>query len=348
MKAVIFTGGNGSHALQRGLKKFNCDLTLLINAWDDGKSTGFCRSILETLGPSDVRKNHFHLWTLQNDSRRLWVPALFSARVHWPLKDLLTLADAYLRPLKMTADLRDSFFQSFVFFYEESQIKLGHTFSETTLEDFSLVNILYAADFVRLGAARAIRLWEQRLGLTDQVILASETHTYLNAKTQLGRILRSEAEIVDFHFPNDRLVDVNFENQPELNPQCESVILNADLLFFAPGTWFSSLYPTLKIPGLGAIIQKSSARKYMFSNNSVDRDFQGWTVSDFVEQMAHHVPLSDFTFVENLRSVSELQFSPQFKKQYNHLGQNFQILENGRHDAQELAHFVESEGLTAL
>ena len=36
----------------------NCSITNIINAYDDGKSTGVCREICHILGPSDIRKNH--------------------------------------------------------------------------------------------------------------------------------------------------------------------------------------------------------------------------------------------------------------------------------------------------
>ena len=60
MNIVIFSGGTGSIALQNGLKQLvpNCKITNIINAYDDGKSTGICRKIMKVLGPSDIRKIH--------------------------------------------------------------------------------------------------------------------------------------------------------------------------------------------------------------------------------------------------------------------------------------------------
>ena len=60
MNIVIFSGGTGSIALQTGLKNLipDCIITNIINAFDDGKSTGICRQIMDVPGPSDIRKNH--------------------------------------------------------------------------------------------------------------------------------------------------------------------------------------------------------------------------------------------------------------------------------------------------
>ena len=60
---VIFSGGTGSIAIQEGLSLIygnnNYNLDIIINAYDNGKSTGVCRKIFDNqiLGPSDLRKN---------------------------------------------------------------------------------------------------------------------------------------------------------------------------------------------------------------------------------------------------------------------------------------------------
>ena len=56
---LIFSGGSGSNLLIEYLKKIpNLDITIIVNAYDNGKSTGVLRkSISNFLGPSDIRKN---------------------------------------------------------------------------------------------------------------------------------------------------------------------------------------------------------------------------------------------------------------------------------------------------
>jgi len=58
-RVVLFSGGRGSQALTRQLAENpHVDLTLAINGYDDGKSTGeIRRSLGDCLGPSDFRKN---------------------------------------------------------------------------------------------------------------------------------------------------------------------------------------------------------------------------------------------------------------------------------------------------
>jgi len=59
VRVVLFSGGRGSGALAERLASDpNVDLTIAINGYDDGASTGRVRRFLgDALGPSDFRKN---------------------------------------------------------------------------------------------------------------------------------------------------------------------------------------------------------------------------------------------------------------------------------------------------
>ena len=56
---TIFAGGSGNSALIKILSKIkDINLKIIVNCYDDGKSTGKLRSFINgMLGPSDVRKN---------------------------------------------------------------------------------------------------------------------------------------------------------------------------------------------------------------------------------------------------------------------------------------------------
>src|SRR6185295_12961315 len=59
MRVVLFSGGRGSGVLSKELVRDpRIRLTLAINGYDDGASTGEVRRFLgDSLGPSDFRKN---------------------------------------------------------------------------------------------------------------------------------------------------------------------------------------------------------------------------------------------------------------------------------------------------
>ena len=59
LNVVLFSGGSGTQSITEAfLKHPQISLTILINAYDDGHSTGRLRRFIPgMLGPSDVRKN---------------------------------------------------------------------------------------------------------------------------------------------------------------------------------------------------------------------------------------------------------------------------------------------------
>lgn len=70
-KVALFCGGRGSATIIREFLRWpNIELTLLVNAYDDGLSTGALRRFIPgMLGPSDVRKNLSYLLDLYSDEQ---------------------------------------------------------------------------------------------------------------------------------------------------------------------------------------------------------------------------------------------------------------------------------------
>src|SRR5580765_6806890 len=91
VRVVLFSGGRGSGVLSRQLlKEPRIQLTLAINGYDDGASTGEVRRFLgDALGPSDFRKNASRL-ALELGTSSSALVDLLDAR----LPDGLTASDA--------------------------------------------------------------------------------------------------------------------------------------------------------------------------------------------------------------------------------------------------------------
>ena len=59
MNVTLINGGRGAASFIAELKKIkNCKIFSIVNAYDDGKSTGLLRDFFNILGPSDIRKVH--------------------------------------------------------------------------------------------------------------------------------------------------------------------------------------------------------------------------------------------------------------------------------------------------
>ena len=57
LNVVIINGGRGaSRQIPKLLDKYHVNLTSIVNAYDDFKSTGEIRKFFSMLGPSDIRK----------------------------------------------------------------------------------------------------------------------------------------------------------------------------------------------------------------------------------------------------------------------------------------------------
>ena len=71
IKVAVFCGGRGSATIIRALlKSADVQLALLVNAYDDGLSTGALRDFIPgMLGPSDFRKNFSYLLDLYSDEQ---------------------------------------------------------------------------------------------------------------------------------------------------------------------------------------------------------------------------------------------------------------------------------------
>ncbi|MBF0143291.1 MAG: YvcK family protein [Magnetococcales bacterium] len=215
LKVAMFCGGRGAGAIVTAfLRHPRVELTLLINAYDDGLSTGFLRRYIPgMLGPSDVRKNvsrampeggqhhqalkrllehRFRKGTTRQDAMADLEAILDDGRR--PGRDPL-LGEVY--PRLSVGQLREiqGFIAAFVR-YEGERHASGFPFE---YEDCSLGNILFAGcylandrDFNRTVSAFG-RFAESRarvLNVTDGEALV------LTAVTSRGEFLADEASIV--------------------------------------------------------------------------------------------------------------------------------------------------------
>lgn len=67
LNIVVFNGGRGASSMLKFLDSINnIKIHSLVNAYDDGKSTGEIRDFFNILGPSDIRKTQSSLINIKN------------------------------------------------------------------------------------------------------------------------------------------------------------------------------------------------------------------------------------------------------------------------------------------
>ena len=310
LSVVVFSGGRGSSVLSRELiANPRIDLTLAINGYDDGMSTGEVRRFLgDALGPSDFRKNASHLAGALRTcdesviallDRRLPVGATSEAAV----AELASIGgEAGGRVAAFLDELRSS----------------GKPFD---FSDCAVGNLAFAGCYLRCGRRfnAAVDDYCSLLGLPPGVIenVSDGTNAFLVAIDPDDRLLASEADIVDANRRN-RIKDIFLLGQrptPEdiaaiaalprehvaawlsarereipVNPRLVERVATADLIVYSPGTQHSSLFPSYLTHGLSrAIAGNLRALKLLITNIQSDAELVDATAVDIVQRAGYYL-----------------------------------------------------------
>lgn len=350
---VIFSGGTGSVAIQEGFSAIfgndNYNLDVIINAYDNGKSTGTCRKIFNNkiLGPSDLRKNHMTQFKVQKtsalkdfSSRESVLYKLFNIRLDAKSKEnYYNQACALLEESRSAIGDKDTYnLKSLLdyFFFENVHNNVWRkTLEGVDFKDFSIANIFYSASAAINGYSLRLagRDMAAILGIKDNVHLISDVNLYLQAKTESGKIIEDEGNIVEWDNPEDKIVSVLLlrdgqEYIPSVDEgtdltkvkSCKSIIEEADLIIFSSGTQWSSLIPSYMHSGLRKMLAASKAKKYVVMNNIEDHDMKGVSADDIVDILGLNIPVDDITAVVNLDAVPGMNSVTKIRSISGHIG----------------------------
>lgn len=308
MNITILSGGSGNDSLVTGLKQYYpaANIKVIVNAYDNGKSTGVCRAVTNTLGVSDIRKNHIRMYKACNSNPDARLVEFYDYRydltVRYEYEDIATRLDNWgLSDLKIYAR----------HFFDNPLAK------NYTYKNFSIANIIYSQMYQELGYEQTNSFFCNLLGLDDFVILNSFDNVFISARTKSGNIISDEGEIVEYNNPDDIIMDIIYTNNTHqdssipslygLNPKAIDAVLNADLIIISTGTFWSSIYPTLDYMDFYKYINASNAKKIWAINNEEDGDSYGVTSNQFIEFLDNlRIDLSQFSILENADAKTSL------------------------------------------
>jgi 2-phospho-L-lactate transferase/gluconeogenesis factor (CofD/UPF0052 family) len=310
LRVVLFSGGRGSGALAElvGVDR-RVDLTVAINGYDDGASTGEVRRFLgDALGPSDFRKNASRFARLRQTCPPALVDLLDRRLPDQATgKDLCALESA--TPAEVASRLRR---------FNEEYSRLG---GPLDFRDASVGNFVFAGAFLAGGRQfnAAVDDYCTLLGLPVGLIenVTDGTNGFLVALADDDRLLGSEEEIVDAKRHNQVreifLIDhplagaeraklaglpadalrrqlESWAVRPRLNPRLATVLSTAHLIIYAPGTQHSSLFPSYLTPGLGeAIASNLEAIKLLVTNIQTDAEIAGRSAVDLIDRAVFYL-----------------------------------------------------------
>jgi len=89
-----------------------------------------------------------------------------------------------------------------------------------------------------------------------------------------------------------RIIDIQLDPpDPEACPEAVEAIARADWVVLGPGSWYSSVIPHLKVPGLRRAIAEGDARVVVVLNlGAQDGETSGYAPEDHLAALLEHVP----------------------------------------------------------
>lgn len=181
MNITIITGGSGSSEIQNVLNKYNpcIKLNLIINGYDDGKSTGQIRKVFpNTLGISDFRKNQILEYKLLYGNNEIYELLNHRFTSNHPKEYL----NKYICNLNFTSyiDIKTFIVDNINYFFTlEERTHLNYT-------DFSVSNLIYCSLLHKNNndMEKVIQIMKEKLKLKNNIYLNSSLNCYLKAKTK--------------------------------------------------------------------------------------------------------------------------------------------------------------------
>lgn len=330
LNIVIINGGRGASAtIPALLARQGLNVTSVVNAYDDGKSTGEIRRFFGMVGPSDIRKvqelmlpeddvdYHSNLrvfeYRFPMDCVREEVLAHLCAFADGSKADLEGM---HFTSLKVRTALR-SFIREFLVGLNGIEQVIGERFS---FPDCSLMNCIYAGAFLEFNRniEQATMFIDKLFKLRGTVLPNSIENKKLVALREDGQMLYSEADIVELRsnvrieriFLLDNLLDKVLFEALSINEKrhylerhhcyvsvssgVKLALQQADIIIYSAGTQHSSLYPTYMSAGLAqAIGDNMAAYKVFMTNIGADYETPNYLASDYIFGAHRYLNLSD-------------------------------------------------------
>jgi 2-phospho-L-lactate transferase/gluconeogenesis factor (CofD/UPF0052 family) len=326
LRIVLFSGGRGSGALAELVATDpRIALTIAINGYDDGASTGEVRRFLgDALGPSDFRKNASRLARLRNTCAPALVELLDRRLPESATADDIRGLIASLEgnagngPTPETADPATRLVATRLRRFDE---EFSRSDRPLNFGGAAVGNFVFAGAFLEAGRAfnAAVDDYCALVGLPPGLIenVTSGENAFLVALDNDNRLLGSEEEIVDAKRHNrvreifliDRPLDAGERTRlgglpadrirdtlagrgvtPRVNPRLVDALSSAHLIIYAPGTQHSSLFPSYLTAGLSdAIAANLDAVKLLVTNIQTDAEITGSSAVDLVDRAVFYL-----------------------------------------------------------
>lgn len=339
LNVVVLNGGRGAATLIPALlAQDSLRVTSVVNAYDDGKSTGEIRKFFGMLGPSDIRKVQ-ELMLPASDADHDVNLHLFGFRypVECDRETVLTELAQFAageRPdlvgVLISSDRVRTALQVYVREFVDGLAIIEKVLSEKfSFADCSIMNCIYAGAFLHFSRnIEDATLFISRLfKLRGTVLPNSIEDKKLAALREDGQMLYCEAEIVELRsnvrieriylldrsLDRDRFEKLSVDEKRAFldrhhcfvgaSPHVVRALQEADIIIYSAGTQHSSLYPTYLTKGIArTIADNRKAFKVFVTNIGADYETPSYKASDYFAGALRYLNLVD----ERTYSMKEL------------------------------------------
>jgi uncharacterized cofD-like protein len=174
---------------------------------------------------------------------------------------------------------------------------LQHRFSGNgELKDHAVGNLLIAAIWDQVGDHVAgLDLVGELLGAQGRVLpmaavpLDIEADVHLQSAPDRLTLVRGQVEVSS---TDGQVVSVRLDPaDPPACPEAVAAVEAADWVVVGPGSWFTSVMPTLLVPGLRDALTKTKGKRILVLNlHEQEGETEGLTPTDHLEVLAAHAP----------------------------------------------------------
>ena len=330
LNVVVINGGRGAaEIIPALLARQGLYVTSVVNAYDDGKSTGEIRDFFGMLGPSDIRKVQELMLPVDDPD---YGSNLHVFKYRFPIdcdrnriiKDLEAFAKGDSNQLvgtRFKSVIANATLQRFVReFIDGLRVIEQVRGMEFDFSDCSIMNCIYAGAFLALhrNIEHATQRIDKLFKLRGTVLPTSIEDKRLVALREDGQMLYSESEIVELRsnvrieriYLLDKLFDpVHFATlaieqkryyldrhhcYAAASTGVRLALRNADIVIYSAGTQHSSLYPTYLSAGVAeSIADNTAALKIFVTNIGADYETTTYNASDYIRGAHRYLNLSD-------------------------------------------------------
>ena len=309
---VIFSGGTGNNQLCKSMySKLGNNLSIIINGYDNGKSTGLLRNLCPgMLGPSDFRKNILNLMNKSNYyEKNLFDFLNYRLKKYDHLHKFLNLDFSFDLNLKIKIQEINYEKDSKIFSNLHILKKIFH-FKNIDFNDISIGNLIFTKFYLESkNFNQAIKKLKDICNIKANIYSISNQNLYLYGIEYNKKIILDEELISQGKF-SQKIDDIfllkeniskkkikilkkkkityikNFFKKknikPDFNQIAKKAILNANIIIYGSGTQYSSLFPSYLTKDFGKTIERSKAIKIYISNILYDKDIKNLSGDEII------------------------------------------------------------------